>query len=234
MKFLLPIIGLLILAIPAYAQSMSNSSHTFDINNDPNEPTPTQQAQKVEEQPDEVSHSNRVISGDNFVAYLSYDDDTGYKPLVSSISSDSLNFGKIVPGEPLIRTQSIRVIPGTDHGYQVVVSENHGLKNGDSLIPDTSCDTGNCTQILSDVWDNPLTYGYGYRCDSVSGSGCTNGFEKDQYKRFPNDAAGESSVTMIEATNRSDSIVSYKLNVAGIQPDKAYQNIIYYITAGSL
>lgn len=236
MKFILPIFILLFTATYAYAASMSNSSYILDVTNDTSSLQPTPNPKPTPIKLKLPNNSSKVISGNNYVAYLSYDDDGNKLPLVFTNSSDALNFGKIVPGEPLIRTQSLTVLPGTNHGYQVLSYEDHVLQQDSASIPDTSCDSGNCTQILSDLWQNPLTYGFGYRCDNVSSSFCALGFEDNEYKRFANESVGDAPTVILSAHtgSKAESVISYKLNIGPTQTQKAYQNIIYYITVPSL
>lgn len=219
----------------ALASTMSNSSYQLDINSDA--PTPFPKPTIAPEKKVEVSNKNvRIINGDNFTAYLSYEDDTQHLPFIIESSTPVLNFGKIVPGEPLIRTQSITVLPGSARGYDVIGYENHSPQAGSSLIPDTTCDTGNCTNILADTWTIPLTYGFGYRCDDVKGQICDAGFKKDLYKRFSNEALSENPVSILSSAEpiNSESIISYKINTSATQADKAYQNIIYDIAVPHL
>lgn len=238
MKTALPaLVALVLLLTPSsgYAVSMSNSSYILDVTNDISSPQPTATPEDEEVAPP-ITQNTKLISGDNYLVYLSYDDDVKNLPFLFSTSGDGLNFGKVIPGEPLIRTQSFTVLPNTSHGYQVVAFEDHVLQRDGASIPDVSCDAGNCTSILSDVWQNPLTYGFGYRCDNTTGMSCTTGFEQNRYKRFANDQAKETPQPVLDSRvgEKSESVISYKLNVAGNQPEKGYQNIIYYITVPSL
>lgn len=219
----------------AFGASMSNSSYILDVSSDA--PTPFPRPAIQPEKRTQVSTKDpRTINGDNFTAYLSYEGDTKRLPFVIQSSTPLLNFGKIVPGEPLIRTQSITVIAGSAQGYDVLSYENHSPQSGSTLIPDTTCDTGNCTSILADSWTIPLTYGFGYRCDNVKGQICDSGFKEDLYKRFANEALGENPVSILSSSESidSESIVSYKINTSATQADKAYQNIIYDIAVPHL
>ncbi|MFI5265619.1 MAG: hypothetical protein ACHQT7_02645, partial [Candidatus Levyibacteriota bacterium] len=216
--------------------SMENSSYILDLNNnsqvqDPN--APSAPAVPSGNQADFA----KTVSGDNFISFLSYDGDTKNLPLVLSTSSDLLNFGTIQPGEPIIRTLSLTVLPGSTQGYQVLSYQNHALEgDGGTQIPNTTCDNGACTPILPDIWAIPLTYGFGYRCDNLEGNGCDRNLKKDYYKSFANEKANEfpAGILEVDGSTKSQAIISYKVNVSGNQANKAYQTTIYHIATPDL
>lgn len=157
-----------------------------------------------------------------------------------SISSVLIDFGTLTPTNPVTRTQTLTVSNGSAHGYTVTASENRPLQVDatGAQIPDTTCDTGTCTESTSALWSNTLTYGFGYRCDNVSGTDCATGFTTaDYYKQFANLNASETPQSVMTGANvgrNKQTQITYKANISGTQPGGIYKNIITYIATPTL
>lgn len=209
------------------AESMNGSQYQLDFTPDAHTAPENNSIETIQKD----IETNKTISGNNYLITYSYDKTLKDIPFILSLGSKILNFGEIKPGEPLIRSHTIKVLPGTAQGYQVVAYQDHNLKSTNAEIPSTSCDSGSCTQILADIWSSPLTYGFGYRCDNTQGTLCTEGFNKDYYKRFSNQSLNEEPSRIINSLSSepAESVLSYKINIPGNQEQKGYQNTIYYI-----
>lgn len=152
-----------------------------------------------------------------------------------SVSSTLIDFGSISPTNPITRTNILSVSPNGVTGYQVTASENTPLTIANSLvtIPDTTCDAGNCSQTTAAPWTSTLTYGFGYRCDNVSGSDCSQDFATPTvYKQFANIANAEQAATVmngIGASTNKQAQITYKVNISGAQQAGIYTNGITYI-----
>ncbi len=161
-------------------------------------------------------------------------------PFTFSISTITINFGGLNPGEPITRTNTLTISNGSAYGYQVTASENNSLRvlSTGVDIPDTTCDAGTCTETTSAAWTSPLTYGFGYRCDDLAGTDCSTDFSTSTfYKQFANIEKGESPQIIMSGANvgRNKQVqVTYKVNVSGTQPSGGYQNIIQYIATPSI
>lgn len=156
-------------------------------------------------------------------------------PFSFSISNLFVDFGTLNPGEPITRTGTLTVSNGSAQGYQVTAIENHPLRvlSTGIDIPDTTCDGGSCTETTSAAWSSLLTYGFGYRCDNLSGTDCASGFSTGTYyKQFANLAAGETARSVMTGTNvgRGRQVqITYKVNISASQAPGTYQTIIKYI-----
>lgn len=158
-------------------------------------------------------------------------------PFRFSITGLAIDFGALTPTNPVTRTNTLTLTNGSANGYVVTAYENHALlKQGTgSLIPDTTCDSGLCTDSTSAAWTNTLTYGFGYRCDNVSGTDCATGFTTSTfYKQFTNTTyvSSTSGQAVMRGTNvgRNKQVtITYKVNVSGTQPPGDYTNLITYI-----
>lgn len=152
-----------------------------------------------------------------------------------SISSLLIDFGVLDPTTPVTRTNTLTVSNGSAFGYSVTASENHELlvPASGQLIPDTTCDDGTCTQSTSAAWASNLTYGFGYRCDNITGTDCASGFSTSTfYKQFADASKSEAPVAVMSGTNvgRSKKVqITYKVNVSTSQAAGLYTNVITYI-----
>lgn len=181
-----------------------------------------------------------VYTGENYIirANFNYGESASSSALLFTISNTSINFGTIKPGDPVIRTNTL-LITSPNSGYQVSASENNSLRNSSGAqIPDTSCDSGNCTESTPALWVSPLTYGFGYRCDNVQANDCSSAFGNPNYfMPFSNISASETPHTIMDGispTQNSEGQITYKLNISGTQASGVYQNTIQYIAIPSL
>jgi len=148
-----------------------------------------------------------------------------------TIIGTRIDFGALDPGSPVTRTNQLVVSNGSAYGYQVTAQEDHALLNPSNgkFIPDTTCDNGVCTPTSSDIWTNTLTYGFGYRCDNISGTDCASGFTPNYYKQF---AASPSAAVVMSSTSVGrgrTAQITYKVNIAATQEAGLYGNYIMYI-----
>jgi hypothetical protein len=150
-----------------------------------------------------------------------------------AISETLIDFGIISPTNPVTRTNNLIVSSGSAFGYSVKAFENHELlATSGTTIPDTTCDNGSCSETTASEWSNTLTYGFGYRCDAVSGSDCPSGFSTDYYKQFANASTNETIQSVMSGLNvgRDKEVkITYKVNISGTQLAGVYKNRITYI-----
>ena len=175
---------------------------------------------------------NNLFSGANYKVRAGFQYIYTLIPFSFSISNTFIDFGIISPTSPVTRTNILTVSNGSAYGYQVTASQNHNLRVNASgfEIPATTCDSGLCTPTTSDAWTSSLTYGFGYRCDNVSGTDCYSGFTTSTYyKQF---ISSPSAVIVMSSSNigkNRKSQITYKVNVSGTQAGGLYTNIINYI-----
>lgn len=149
-----------------------------------------------------------------------------------AIDSQFIDLGTLTATTPVTRTNILTVSNGSANGYAVTANENHQLKVpvSGALIPDTTCDNGTCSPTTSAAWTSTLTYGFGYRCDNVSGTDCASGFTTSTfYKQF---AASPSAQTVMSGTNvgRNKKVtITYKVNISSTQTAGLYGNVITYV-----
>ncbi len=149
-----------------------------------------------------------------------------------SIDNRFIDLGTLTATTPVTRVNTLTVSNGSAHGYAVTANENHQLQVpvSGALIPDTTCDNGTCSPTTSAAWTSTLTYGFGYRCDNVSGTDCASGFTTSTfYKQF---AASPSAQTVMSGTNvgkNKQVTITYKVNISSTQAAGLYGNVITYV-----
>lgn len=212
-----------------YAITMENGSYQIDsiINYYPVKTTPDTPTLQENVQ---ASSQNRTVSGKNYTVTYGFDGIPINKYFALKNSNSEVSFGAITPGEALERSITLEIIPGSSKGFQLFMLENHALQDSQkkSSIPDTTCDKGNCTNTLTDVWESPLTYGFGFRCYG-NNSSCSQSFDQEHfYRRVPSLDIGDTPQIFASQTGSylSQLKVNYKVNVSGSQPQGIYQNKI--------
>ena len=151
------------------------------------------------------------------------------------LSQNTIDFGVLSATNPVIRTTNLSVSSPASP-YQVLGHEDHALlSTSNAVIPDTTCDNGSCTEVTPAEWTNTLTYGFGYRCENVKGSGCSNAFsEPAYYRQFADRSKNETPQTIMTADTKGkndEAKILYKINIPGTQQTGSYSNEITFIAA---
>jgi hypothetical protein len=122
----------------------------------------------------------------------------------------------------------------------VLARENHPLQveQSGATIPDTTCDSGTCNEQTASAWSSLTTFGFGYRCDNLSGTDCQSGFSNPlNYRQFASSESGELAQPVMRGVNVGRNIegqITYKVNVSSTQAPGAYENFITYIALPSI
>jgi len=149
-----------------------------------------------------------------------------------SISDLSMNL-TLTPNTFSTDTHNL-VVTAPGQGYSVSVYETEKLTKSGSLetIPDTTCDSGPCTETSAEPWTNANNNGFGY---NLTGNDISADFISSSYFRpFPDFSLGENPATImssVEAGKNRTATVTYKLSPSGSQAAGSYYtNIIYIAT----
>ncbi len=227
---------LLLAASSAFAQTMSNDDYIIRMGNlNSISGRPTGSDYKLLYTVGQTGPG--LYSGTNYKARAGFEYIKSIIPFRFQVSSTLIDFGTVSPTIPVLRTNQLTVSNGSAFGYQVTASQNHNLKHNTQAveIPATACDSGTCTPTAAGGWSSSLAYGFGYRCDNVSGSDCQTqfGISSNYYKPF---ASSPSTSAVMVGTNVGTSkvvTITYKLNVSGSQATGTYTNIINYIATST-
>lgn len=149
-----------------------------------------------------------------------------------TISQNLIDFGTLTPTNPIARTTDLTV--SSPSGFTVIASENRPLTSSSSTIPDTSCDNGDCTSVKSASWVGTLTYGFGYRCDDLSGTNCQSDFSGTNtgflYRPFSISPTNQTIMSSTKSGNNK-SRITYKVNISSSQPTGTYTNAVTYVAS---
>lgn len=228
-----------IFTIPALAQtSMSNGNFILQFGNlNSFAGKPTNSSYKLGITGGQIAPG--LYSGTNYTVRAGFQYLPYRTPFSFSISSLFIDFGPLAPGTPVTRTNTLTVTNFSAYGYSVLVRENHPLRvNATGIsIPDTTCDSGTCTETTSALWTSVLTYGFGYRCDNLSGTNCVTDFSTaNTYKQFASSESAELAQPVMTGTSGKNlqSQITYKVNVSSTQAAGEYENQITYIAVPSI
>lgn len=126
------------------------------------------------------------------------------------------------------------VVTAPGQGYSVSVFETEKLTKSGGLetIPDTTCDSGPCTETSAELWTNATNNGFGY---NLVGQDITSDFISSSYFRpFPDFSLGENPATIMstnQAGKNRTATITYKLSPSGSQAAGNYStNIIFIAT----
>ena len=218
----------------AYALTMSNSNYILQMGNfNMASGKPTGDNYKLGFTAGQTAPG--LFTGTNYKVRSGFQYIKSIISFAFSVSSTSIDFGVLPPTEPVTRTNNLTISNGSANGYAVTASENHQLLVAASgaLIPDTTCDNGTCTQSSSSDWTNTLTYGFGYRCDNITGTDCASGFATSAlYKQFADNSLGETAQNVMNGANvgrNKQATITYKVNISNTQAAGLYTNVITYI-----
>lgn len=218
----------------SYAITMENGSYQIDstINYSPQAKTDIPEPQENIKTPDQT----RSASGKNYTVTYGFDGIPIGNYFALKNSNSEISFGTITPGEALERTITIDIIPGSSGGFQLFTVENHTPTDKDKKvsIPDTTCDNGNCTNTLTDTWNSPLTYGFGFRCDDKNADTCSDAFLEDtSYRKVPNIELGDTAQVFADKTGIAPTqiTITYKINISGSQPQGLYNNNVLLLAS---
>lgn len=181
-----------------------------------------------------------LFSGPNYLVRSGFQYYYSIIPFEFYVSSQFVDFGPLIPNTPVTRTNRLVLSNGSAFGYDVVAYENHALRlfSQGVDIPDTTCDNGTCSETTSDEWILTTTYGFGYRCDNITGNECNSDFSSaDYYKQFSNLEQAETPESVMSGANVGEDFeteITYKVNISSTQPAGLYQNLITYIATPSI
>ena len=226
-----------------YGQTMSNGSFKIQMGN-LNSIAGESSGSKYNLSITSGENSPGLYSGTNFKVKAGFQYIPRDFPFSFSISNTLIDFGVLSPTNPVTRTTTLTISNSSAPSYQVRASENHQLqvaKTG-AIIADTTCDKGACSHTQAAEWSNALTYGFGYRCDSLSitsqGAKSPTCVENQTsfssnpgyFKQFADDSKKETSQVLIKGGKgrRQEASVTYKVNIPSSQATGTYTNSVTY------
>lgn len=155
-----------------------------------------------------------------------------------SIDDLSIELDTLIPEFPTTDTNTITITSPYGRGYQIYAHQNHSLKNMSGYtIPDTTCDSSDCSESVHGLWTQTTTYGFGLNAVGLNdtnptGVGTSQYFPTtDHFRQFANYELGETpQVIMSETISVKDrsAQITYKANISPLQSSGNYQNSITF------
>ncbi len=232
--FLLFAICYLLFVIPASGQTMKNDSYIIQMGH-LNEAAGKSTGANYKLNQTVGQTGPGLYSGTNYKVRAGFQYISSIIPFSFKISSTVIDFATLTPTNPVTRANILTVNNQSGGGYSVKAAENHQLliPSSAAVIPDTTCDSGACTESTSDTWTSTLTFGFGFRCDQVDATNyCVSGFSNSTYYRqFADNSLSETSQTFMsgQSGRNQRAQVSYKANISGSQLAGLYSNVVTYI-----
>ncbi len=156
-----------------------------------------------------------------------------------SISDLDLTFGSMIPDVGSTQTNIITITTPSNRGYEILAIANHPLLSTGYTIPDTTCNSNNCTFNTSAPWTLSTAYGFGFNALGINNSGVvtnigtSNYFSNSTYYRpFASLSKNElPQIFMSENTRVKDrqARITYKVNISLNQAAGNYSNLINLI-----
>lgn len=147
-----------------------------------------------------------------------------------TISSLAINLGSQTPNAFSTASNTLTVTaPG--QGYSVTAYETGRLTSSSgATIPDTTCDSGTCTETAAGIWTTPTNNGFGY---NATGNDVATDFTSSSYFRpFPDFSLSEVPATVMTtaaAGKNRLATITYKLSPSSSQAAGDYSTQIIYI-----
>ena len=148
-----------------------------------------------------------------------------------SFSTSSLLVSLTLSPNTFSNASHTLTVTAPGQGYSVTAYETSKLTNAASdTIPDTTCDSGTCTETSAEVWNTPTNNGFGY---NLTGNDVASDFINGNYFRpFPDFSLGEQPAVIMQSSaagkNRT-ATVNYRLSPSGTQAGGNYSTHIIYI-----
>lgn len=207
----------------ADADTETNGNYSVNVDTIDTNPQPTIKQKKENAQ----QTKPEFTTGPNYTVTTSNDS------FSVTLSQNTIDYGVLSSTNPVIRTSDIS-FSNPKFGSEILGYENNPLQSvKNDTIQNTSCDNGVCSAFTAAVWNNTLTYGFGYRCDSQYAQTCDAQFSNSNYfKQYPNDSTGQlPALLMINygSNNDAQGIITNKVNISGTQKTAGYYNSITYL-----
>ncbi len=156
-------------------------------------------------------------------------------PFYFSISDTTIDFGTLLPGDPVTRPFTLTV-RSRSQGYDVLGIEQTKFMRlfSSDIIADTSCNGGGetCSETLAKLWDSPSAYGFGF---NVQGEDAAPDFTStDHYRPFPATTDGEDpyyvmTSEIVGTDPERQATVTLKAHINATQAAGSYQTVLVFI-----
>jgi len=147
-----------------------------------------------------------------------------------SLDGSQVEFDPLTPTNPLIRSRNLAISTKGGNGYSALIYLGKPLTSGSgSIIQNTSCDDGACTDSYSSPWTSSLTYGFGFRCEITNTCKLSFPYE-NSFSSLPIYPMNR-LIDIKYDYNVSNSLIKliFKLNTSGSQVPGNYSSQVHYL-----
>jgi hypothetical protein len=167
------------------------------------------------------------------VAAVNCTADDGATVTAIGTSPTSVPFGIVSLNTFYIGCQDLVVSTNASNGYSLTTQESSAMKtaNGSSIIPDTTCDGGTCSESVAGAWINAAKNGLGHTCANQVNHDCSSAYSSGtNFLQFANMAGGETAQAVMSSSTNATATGRIKLRLsAGLaQPAGDYTTLITY------
>ncbi|HUD44185.1 MAG TPA: hypothetical protein VMR41_01450 [Patescibacteria group bacterium] len=207
----LSILSILVFPSRILADQIQIDQTTIQTKSKPISPTPT-------------STPTPILKSHPIIIKLHVLEDKTIPYLSLSISADNLVFSPLTPANPLTRNTTLSLNGTAANVFMYSDSPLQTIKK--AIIPATTCDTGACSENDADIWQQSLTYGFGYHIDSLP---------QNSYKQLPQNINKYIEVLALDQTaNRTSTNLLYKINIPTAQAAGEYNTTSTYLAIPEL
>lgn len=148
------------------------------------------------------------------------------------ISKLAIHLGNLSYGSFNSDSHTLTVDAAGTGGYAVRAHETHPLRlqSGTSTIPDTTCNSGSCSQASAGIWTDPTKPGFGF---NLSGDDVASDFlSNNHFRQFADLSSNETAQTIMmrnsDAVNRNATVM-YKVAPKADQAAGLYETQVVYV-----
>ena len=148
-----------------------------------------------------------------------------------SISDLAIDFGELTIGAHSSATNYLTVSAKGAGGYTVYAFEDHPMthENSTDTIADTTCDAGDCSQVIAQAWINQNIPGFGF---NMTGTDIKTDFTNNTFfRQFADHSLSETMQPIMSSSSavvNHQATVTYKIGVEASQAAGNYQTDIVF------
>jgi len=149
-----------------------------------------------------------------------------------SISKLNIDFGNLIIGAHSTDSLTLTLDTKGAGGYTVYAYQQHPLRhqNGIAFIPNTSCDSADCTFSLAKTWTNQGVPGFGF---NATGNNIASDFINANYFRpFADQSLSQAMqpvMTAADVATQEQAILTYKAGIDANQAAGFYTTAIIFV-----
>lgn len=149
-----------------------------------------------------------------------------------AISKLNIDFGTLIIGNHSTDSLTLTLDTKGAGGYTVYAYELTPLKhqNGLATIPNTSCDSADCTFSTAKQWTNQSIPGFGF--NAAGNHVATDFLSADYFRPFADQSAGQamkSIMTAADIATQEQAVLTYKVGISATQAAGYYQTGVVFV-----